>query len=128
MKSLHAFIKKETMEQFRSGRLMILGILFVLLGVMNPAVAKITPWLLEILADSLAESGMTVTPVTVSAMDSWVQFFKNMPLGLIATVYKGNIIKNLIMDCQSYTKYRPNETTGGIFVSWRRKEELPTGA
>ncbi|OUP62793.1 hypothetical protein B5F12_09510 [Pseudoflavonifractor sp. An176] len=45
----------------------------------------------------------------------------------LATVYKGNIIKNLIMDCQSYTKYRPNETTGGIFVSWRRKEELPTG-
>lgn len=49
-------------------------------------------------------------------------------LGKLATVYKGNIIKNLIMDCQSYTKYRPNETTGGIFVSWRRKEELPTGA
>ncbi len=48
--------------------------------------------------------------------------------GIVATVYKGNIIKNLIMDCQSYTKYRPNETTGGIFVSWRRKEELPTGA
>ena len=47
---------------------------------------------------------------------------------MLATVYKGNIIKNLIMDCQSYTKYRPNETTGGIFVSWRRKEELPTGA
>ena len=47
---------------------------------------------------------------------------------LFATVYKGNIIKSLIMDCQSYTKYRPNETTGGIFVSWRRKEELPTGA
>ena len=47
---------------------------------------------------------------------------------ILATLYKGNIIKNLIMDCQSYTKYRPNETTGGIFVSWRRKEELPTGA
>ena len=49
-------------------------------------------------------------------------------ISTIATVYKGNIRKNLIMDCQSYTKYRPNETTGGIFVSWRRKEELPTGA
>ena len=49
-------------------------------------------------------------------------------IATVATVYKGNIIKNLIMDCQSYTKYRPNETTGGIFVSWRRKEELPTGA
>lgn len=53
---------------------------------------------------------------------------ENISLSLVATVYKGNIIKNLIMDCQSYTKYRPNETTGGIFVSWRRKEELPTGA
>ena len=52
----------------------------------------------------------------------------NFPDAKFATVYKGNIIKNLIMDCQSYTKYRPNETTGGIFVSWRRKEELPTGA
>ncbi len=52
----------------------------------------------------------------------------NMYWTLIATVYKGNIIKNLIMDCQSYTKYRPNETTGGIFVSRRRKEELSTGA
>ena len=54
--------------------------------------------------------------------------FRFLSKPIIATVYKGNIIKNLIMDCQSYTKYRPNETTGGIFVSWRRKEELPTGA
>ena len=53
---------------------------------------------------------------------------KDVYKDMLATVYKGNIIKNLIMDCQSYTKYRPNETTGGIFVSWRRKEELPTGA
>ena len=53
---------------------------------------------------------------------------EKIQMPLVATVYKGNIIKNLIMDCQSYTKYRPNETTGGIFVSWRRKEELPTGA
>ena len=58
---------------------------------------------------------------------TYVRSFKKTMLSL-ATVYKGNIIKNLIMDCQSYTKYRPNETTGGIFVSWRRKEELPTGA
>ena len=55
-------------------------------------------------------------------------FLALVSMDTFATVYKGNIIKNLIMDCQSYTKYRPNETTGGIFVSWRRKEELPTGA
>ena len=60
--------------------------------------------------------------------DVMLKIAKIIDLVMIATVYKGNIIKNLIMDCQSYTKYRPNETTGGIFVSWRRKEELPTGA
>ena len=63
-----------------------------------------------------AEKNLRTTPGSDCALTS------------LATVYKGNIIKNLIMDCQSYTKYRPNETTGGIFVSWRRKEELPTGA
>lgn len=61
-------------------------------------------------------------------VDMPIPFPKEDEMRKIATVYKGNIIKNLIMDCQSYTKYRPNETTGGIFVSWRRKEELPTGA
>ncbi len=86
MKSLFAFIKKECMEQLRSGRLWITLALFVLFGIMNPAVAKLTPWLLEVMADSLAESGMIVTDVKVSAMDSWVQFFKNMPIGLIAFV------------------------------------------
>lgn len=86
MKTLFAFTKKELMEQLRSGRAMILLILFLLLGVMNPAVAKLTPWILDIFADSLAQSGMTVTNITVSAMDSWVQFFKNIPMGLIAFV------------------------------------------
>ncbi len=86
MRSLLALLKKETTEQLRSGRILILAILFVLFGVMNPAVAKLTPWLLETLSDSLAESGMTVTGVTVSATDSWVQFFKNIPMGLIAFV------------------------------------------
>ena len=86
MKSLIAFIKKELLEQIRTGKLMILGTLFVLFGIMNPAIAKLTPWLLETLADSLAESGMIVTNVTVSALDSWVQFFKNIPIALIAFV------------------------------------------
>ena len=86
MKSLLAFIKKEMMEQFRSGRLLMLGILFILFGIMNPAMAKLTPWLFEVLADSLAQSGMTVTQMEVSAMDSWVQFFKNIPMGLIVFI------------------------------------------
>ena len=86
MRTLFAFMKKEWLEQIRSGRLIILTILFVLLGIMNPAIAKLTPWMLEVLADSLAESGMTVTTVTVDAMTSWTQFFKNIPMGLIAFI------------------------------------------
>ena len=86
MKSFLAFMKKEITEQIRSGKLVILAMLFVLFGIMNPAVAKLTPWLLEIMADSMAESGMTVTMVGISAMDSWVQFFKNIPMALIVFV------------------------------------------
>ena len=86
MRSFFAFIKKEITEQVRSGKLMFLCILFVLFGIMNPAIAKMTPWLLEVMAESLAESGMTVTAIEVSAMDSWVQFFKNIPMALIAFV------------------------------------------
>ena len=84
MRSLIAFIKKEWMEQVRSGRLIILAIIFVLLGIMNPAVAKLTPWLMELVSESMAEMGMTITEVQVDAMDSWTQFYKNIPTGLIA--------------------------------------------
>ena len=86
MRTLYAFVKKEWLEQHRSGRLYITLSLFVLLGIMNPAVAKLTPWLLEVLSDSLLESGMIVTEVQVSALDSWVQFYKNLPIGLVAFV------------------------------------------
>lgn len=86
MKVLVAFIKKEMMEQIRSGKMMILAILFILFGIMNPAIAKLTPWMLEMLSDSLAQSGMVVTSVTVTALDSWMQFFKNAPMALIAFI------------------------------------------
>lgn len=86
MKTLIAFVKKEITEQIRQGKLMLIFILFVVLGIMNPAVAKLTPWLYEIFADSFSESGIIITAINVSAMDSWVQFFKNIPIGIIAFV------------------------------------------
>lgn len=86
MSAFLAFLKKEILCVKRSGKLMLLLILFVLFGIMNPAIAKLTPWLLEAMSEALAESGMTVTSVSVSAMDSWVQFFKNIPMALIAFV------------------------------------------
>lgn len=86
MKSFFAFFKKELLESARSGKIMILGVLFFAFGLMNPAIAKLTPWLFEIMAEDLAESGMTVTVVTVDALTSWTQFFKNVPMALIAFV------------------------------------------
>lgn len=90
----------------------------------------------NVISDSVSKlSAITdQTPIDWDSFDSLLKDLEDINAydeqyeETIATVYKGNIIKNLIMDCQSYTKYRPNETTGGIFVSWRRKEELPTGA
>lgn len=86
MKSLIAFLKKEFMEQSRTSKLVLLGILFTLFGLMSPVIAKITPLIVDMMADTMAQSGMVVTEVTVTALDCWTQFFKNAPLALIAFV------------------------------------------
>lgn len=87
MRSLWAFFKKELLESARSGKLLILGVLFFAFGVMNPAIAKLTPWMMEMMAEELAANGMTVGDVAVDAMTSWTQFFKNIPMALIAFVF-----------------------------------------
>lgn len=86
MTSFIAFLKKEWIAQRRTGKLLILGGIFLALGVMNPATAKLTPMIFEMLEEELAMSGIVIPGVTVSALDSWVQFFKNIPMGLIAFV------------------------------------------
>ncbi|MGN0155378.1 MAG: ABC transporter permease subunit [Lachnospiraceae bacterium] len=83
MTQLIAFTKKECMEVLRTGKFLILTILFILFGIMNPAIAKLTPWMMEEFSESLEGSGLTVTEVTVDALTSWVQFFKNVPMALI---------------------------------------------
>lgn len=80
---MRAFLKKEWMEWSRSGRFLILMLVFVLFGIMNPAIAKLTPWLMETLSDSLKDTGLVTVGVTVTAMNSWAQFYKNIPMGLI---------------------------------------------
>lgn len=83
MRQLEAFTKKEWMEVSRNSKCLILGILFVLFGIMNPAFAKLTPWIMENMADALESSGFIVTEVNVTALDAWVQFYKNIPMALI---------------------------------------------
>ena len=69
---MKAFLKKEWMEWKRTGRMLVLLLIFALFGIMNPAVAKLTPWLMETLSESLADTGLVTTTVTVDAMTSWV--------------------------------------------------------
>lgn len=85
MRQLIAFTKKEFMEVRRTGKFLILIIVFSLFGIMNPAIAKLTPWLMEKFSDSFEESGIVLTEAAshVDALTSWTQFFKNIPIGLI---------------------------------------------
>ena len=47
MKTWCAFLKKEWMEYYRTGKLIIIVVIFALFGLMNPAIAKLTPFLME---------------------------------------------------------------------------------
>lgn len=83
MRQFVAFFYKEMMEMVRSGKLLILTIVFVLFGIMNPAIAKLTPWIMEVSSESLAETGIMVTEVNVDALTSWTQYVKNVPVAMI---------------------------------------------
>lgn len=95
MRSFVAFLKKECLEGLRSGKIILVLILFTCFGIMNPAVAKLTPWLMELLSEEMAESGMTIVAMEVNALTSWTQFFKNIPMALIvfAIVYSAAFAK-----------------------------------
>ena len=95
MRAFFAFFKKELLESLRSGKLILMGALFLAFGIMNPAIAKLTPFLMEMFAESLAESGMVITEISVNALTSWTQFFKNIPMALIvfAVAYGSTLTK-----------------------------------
>ena len=83
MKGYIAFLKKEWLEQLRTYRLFILIMVFFIFGMMNPLTAKLTPLLLE----NFAVEGMKITMPDPTAMDSYMQFFKNnTSMGLIALI------------------------------------------
>ena len=77
MKAFVAFTKKELTSHARTMKIMIFGILFLLIAVLNVATAKFTPALMEMMSDTVGEP---------TALDSWTQFFKNIPVGIIVFV------------------------------------------
>lgn len=94
MRTAYAFLKKEWMEYYRTGKLIIIVVIFALFGLMNPAIAKLTPFLMEQLA-SMEDSGMVITVSTVDASMSWMQFYKNIPMALVVMLLLfGGILTN----------------------------------
>lgn len=86
MKQLLAFGNKEWMEQRRTGRFRILFLLFVIFGILSPALAKLTPWLFDLLSGSMAEQGIVLKQMEATALMSWQQYYKNISLMLIVLV------------------------------------------
>ena len=83
MRAYIAFTKKEIYELAKTYKLLLLVIVFLILGFMNPITAKFTPDLLE----SFMEEGFTINLPEPTIMDSWMQFFKNVnQMGLIVMV------------------------------------------
>ncbi len=82
MKGFNVFFSKEIRELIRTKKLMILLTVFFIVGLMNPAVAKLTPKLLE----SIDMYGMTVGEINITALDSWTQFAKNISTAMIVFI------------------------------------------
>ncbi len=83
MNAFIAMTRKEFMESLRTYRLVIFLAVFGLFGMMSPLLAKLTPELLK----SLGDAGMTITMADPTAMDAWVQFFKNVgQMGMLVLV------------------------------------------
>lgn len=83
MSAYMAFTKKEFTEFTRTYKLLILGLVFLLFGVMSPLTAKFTP---ELISQFMPE-GIEITLSDPTAMESWAQFYKNVSqLGLFVVV------------------------------------------
>lgn len=76
-----AILKKEFKEIFKSYKFIVIPLLFALMGVMSPIMAKITPQLLKSLA-----AGMSITLPTPSIHDSYEQFLKNLNQMLVVVL------------------------------------------
>lgn len=80
MKAYLAFARKEMIEYFRTYKLLIMGLVFLLFGMMNPVLAKFTPEIIK-------AAGLDLQLPEPTALDSWAQFFKNVgQMGMVVMV------------------------------------------
>lgn len=83
MNALVAFIKKEMLESVRTYKLLILIIVFLLMGIISPVIAKVTPDII----DAIVPEGIEIKIPDPTAVDAWIQFFKNTSqIGLVVMI------------------------------------------
>lgn len=91
MKAFWAFTKKELIEYWRTYKILILILVFLLFGMMNPVLAKFTPEIIK-------AAGVDINLPDPTAMDSWAQFFKNvgqMGMLVVIIVFSGIVANEL---------------------------------
>lgn len=89
MKGYLAFLQKEWLEIKRNYKLLLMVIIFLILGIMNPLTAKLMPKIFSMIKTPGIQ--ITITE-TITADPSWEQFFKNasqMGLILIVIMFAG---------------------------------------
>ena len=89
--SFLVFIKKEIMEAYKTPKVIILGALFLLFGIMSPLTAK---YMNEILAMVGEQEGINIVLPDPTYIQSYEQFFKNiyfMMTIVIILVFAGTV-------------------------------------
>jgi ABC-2 type transport system permease protein len=93
MEGFSVFLRKELREAFRSNRLLIVSVIFLLLGIISPLTAKYTPELLKLIGTG--QAGVQISFPTPTVTDAIVQYLKNvagtgifiailLPMGMVA--------------------------------------------
>lgn len=88
MKQLTVFTKKELFESAATFKLYILIAVFLVLGMMSPLLTKLLPDIIS----SMEDTGIVIELPEQSAIDAWIQFFKNvsqMGMLILIIVFSG---------------------------------------
>jgi len=106
MRQLLTFTRNEFLALVRTGKITVLLIVFSIFGILNPALAKLTPWMLSLMSETLSDQGVTVGTIAVNALTAWTQYFKNLFMeyvlllalfgGIFASEYQSGTLVNIL--------------------------------
>ena len=82
MKQLQLFLAKEFFANWRTKKIPILFIIALAVGILSPFLAKIMP---DMMASLLPEK-LTITLPASTSIDSWTQYYKNLPQFLLLAI------------------------------------------